>query len=568
MRNWYLREDFLEMVQPWLWGRELWFGKGTPRPLKADSLEEFKGLVGKYAKEKASPFFISTQVFSNPLKLEEAGPDKLRVNWDFFLDLDSEKFEDAKRAAVKALKTLEHFHVKDYVLKFSGRRGFHLILPGLTLDIFEAGQYRLAYPQLAVNLAKFFEIVINEPTVKVDIQVYQPRQMMRAPYSIHEETGLVSVPVENPLEFKVENSKVENVRITPIIMAGAVGEARELLFSLRDWLKEQKQIEGLKILSWGEAKRGGGRGYGWIERLLANPVDDGRHRLLWLVVAPYLVNVKGVPLLEAEKTAYEWLVECSGTKPVEGDLNQLAKYYVEYAARTGLKPLSLSTIKTKPEYRELWKIVSEVMSKSGVSMKLFKPKSLTQAEPEYEVEESLLAEVKAIYKEVKKTFNQYPESKHWKKDEKRNMVLGWLGEKVFDMVLNQFKIPHVWHHPLIQNEMVGKRERLGPDFTVHEETVDVKVSSHETKPQFYYVNFERWKKAKADILVFMRFSSDLKQAWFSGWLQGFALEGFPVKSLPYASAYEVDTSKLLPFNFLLKKWREGSPHYKTKLDNS
>ncbi|MEM4144244.1 MAG: DNA primase noncatalytic subunit PriX [Candidatus Bathyarchaeia archaeon] len=555
MKSWYLREDFLKEIQPWLWGRELWFGKGAPRPLKANGPEDFRSLVEKYGKTSVFPLFISTQVFSEPLKLESESPDKLRVNWDFFLDLDCEKFEDVKRAAVKAQKTLERFNVKDFLLKFSGRRGFHLIIPGLSLDIFTAGEYRLAYPKLALNLARFFEAVINEPRVKVDTQVYQPRQMMRAPYSIHEETGLVSVPVNSPLEFKLEMAKVENVKITPFPINGAWGEARELLFSLRDWLKEHGQTEpGLKILSWGEAKRKRDRGYSWIEKLLANPVDDGRHRLLWLIVAPYLVNVKGVPLSEAEKTAYEWLVECNKTKPVEDDLNRLAKYYVEYAARAGLKPLSLETIKTKPEYRELWEIVSAVLPKHGFSIKLLKVESLTQAEPEYEVEKSLIAEIKAVYNEVKKTFHQYPESKHWKKKERRNMIRGWLGEKVFDMTLNQFKIPHVWHHPLIQNEMVGKKERLGPDFTVYGETVDVKVSSQETKPDFYYVNFERWQKAKADILVFMRFSPDLKQAWLSGWLPGSLLESFPVKNLPFALAYEVNGYQLFPFNQLLKKW--------------
>lgn len=558
MKSWYLREDFLEMIQPWLWGRELWFGKGTPRPLKADSLKEFRSLVEKYGKTEVFPLFISTQVFSEPLRLEGESPDKLRVNWDFFLDLDSERLEDAKRAAVKAKKTLEHFNVKDYLLKFSGRRGFHLVIPGLSLDIFTAGEYRLAYPKLAVNLARFFETVINEPSVKVDTQVYQSRQMMRAPYSIHEETRLVSVPVDDPSEFKLEMAKVENVKITPLPIRGAIGEARGLLLSLRDWLKEQRQSEpGLKILDWGEVKREeAGQGYGWIEKLLANPVDDGRHRLLWLIVAPYLVNVKGVPLSEAEKTAYEWLFECSKIKPVEGDLSRLARYYIEYAAKTRLKPLSLSTIKTKPEYRELWEIVSKALPKYGVSIKLLKVESLTQTEPEYEVENSLIAEIEAVYNEVKKTFNKYPESKHWKKKEKQNMILGWLGEKVFDMVLNQFKTPHVWHHPLIQNEMVEKRERLGPDFTVCGETVDVKVSSQKTKPEFYYVNFERWQKGKADILVFMRFSSNLKRAWLSGWLPGSLLESFPVKSLPYALAYEVNASQLSPFNQLFKRWRE------------
>jgi len=49
-------------------------------------------------------------------------------------------------------------------------------------------------------------------------------------------------------------------------------------------------------------------------------------------------------------------------KPIEGSLNRLVKYYVEYAARTGLKPLSLETLRTKPEYKDLYGIISEALA--------------------------------------------------------------------------------------------------------------------------------------------------------------------------------------------------------------
>ena len=41
------------------------------------------------------------------------------------------------------------------------------------------------------------------------------------------------------------------------------------------------------------------RGYLYIEELLKHPVSDGRHRLTWLVLAPYMINVKNLEENEA-----------------------------------------------------------------------------------------------------------------------------------------------------------------------------------------------------------------------------------------------------------------------------
>src|SRR5208283_1009043 len=41
------------------------------------------------------------------------------------------------------------------------------------------------------------------------------------------------------------------------------------------------------------------KGYSYVDGLLEHPVSDGRHRLVWLVLAPYLVNVKKMDETEA-----------------------------------------------------------------------------------------------------------------------------------------------------------------------------------------------------------------------------------------------------------------------------
>lgn len=572
LKKFYLSNEFLNMIEPWLFGRELWFGQGSLRPLKACSIEEFKVLVSRLRLNDPFPFFFSVETFSDPSMLEKEDPNKLRINWDFFLDLDSEDFEAARRAAHKASQTLLKFNIENYLLKFSGRRGFHLFIPGLSLDIFHPGEFQLAYPRLAVMLAKFFEAVINEPKVKIDLAVYKARQLMRAPYSYHEKTGLLSVPVNDPLSFKIKRAKLENVKVRPFFTKGNLGEARKLLEAVRDWWKDHNGREepGLKILSYGKASvRKVKQGYGWIERLLDHPVDDGRHRLLWLVIAPYLVNVKELPLSEAIKQSYNYLIECSKVKLVEGDLHRLAEYYVEYAGRIGLKPLSLQTLKTKSEYKDLYEIIKHKLADRGkneiaapstkifqkVSRKL-KIRSLNKLEAEYEVEPALIEGAKAIVKDVLDTFQSYPHSKHWKRDEERNLMFGWLAEKIFDMTLNQLKIPHVWNHPLLQNERIRGKKKAEEDFIVNDKTIDVKASTEEERPEYFYINRDRWLKHSTDYVVFIRFSPDLKRAWIMGWIEGRKVESYPVAPLPYSPAYKIPRTDLKPFRTLLEALKQ------------
>ena len=63
-----------------------------------------------------------------------------------------------------------------------------------------------------------------------------------------------------------------------------------------------KQLQGAKtrvIQYVPTPKPRTGKGYEYVEELLKHPVSDGRHRLIWLVLAPYLVNVKKVDDEEA-----------------------------------------------------------------------------------------------------------------------------------------------------------------------------------------------------------------------------------------------------------------------------
>jgi hypothetical protein len=84
-----------------------------------------------------------------------------------------------------------------------------------------------------------------------------------------------------------------------------------------------------------------GGGTAWIERLLNSPIIDGRHRTVNVILAPYLVNVKGLDVDEAARIINEYIERCKQANPNTKITEKYIRYQCEYAKRKGLRPMSL-----------------------------------------------------------------------------------------------------------------------------------------------------------------------------------------------------------------------------------
>lgn len=93
--------------------------------------------------------------------------------------------------------------------------------------------------------------------------------------------------------------------------------------------------------------------YSWIEKLLANPIADVRHRSVNLIFAPYLVNVKGMDEESAAKLIIDYIEKCKRLNPNTKINEPYIRYQCKYAKKKGLRPLSLV------KARELLKEVAE-----------------------------------------------------------------------------------------------------------------------------------------------------------------------------------------------------------------
>jgi len=120
-----------------------------------------------------------------------------------------------------------------------------------------------------------------------------------------------------------------------------------------------KQLQGVKadvIQYVPSPKPRTNKGYLYVEDLLAHPVSDGRHRLVWLVLAPYLVNVKKLD----DETAIERIRTFVATAGETSALRRFVEYNVRRARRNGLLPPTFSTLKT--EHPDIyWLLPKEVI---------------------------------------------------------------------------------------------------------------------------------------------------------------------------------------------------------------
>jgi len=88
-----------------------------------------------------------------------------------------------------------------------------------------------------------------------------------------------------------------------------------------------------------------GKRYGWIEQLLNTPIPDFRHRVVNLVLAPYLTNIRGLSEEEAFTIIYNYIQRCKEINPNTKINEAYIKYQCSYAKKKGMRPLSLARAK-------------------------------------------------------------------------------------------------------------------------------------------------------------------------------------------------------------------------------
>jgi DNA primase catalytic subunit len=291
--------------------------------------------IFELVKKGATSFHCSEEHWENPLEIKTGMSEKelngLRIGWDLILDIDSKYLDYSKIYAKILIDFLEFSGVSNIGVKFSGSKGFHLIIPwkafpkeinGVkTSDMFPE------WPRILVNyiMEKSKNKLIEEITklttpnkyikdfqapkeVIPDLILVSPRHLFRMPYSLHEKTALASVVIDKKrvLEFLPKDADPFKIEVRNFIPDCKEGEAGRLLMQALDWKRETAPSEEKKNIEYKPIQitdRSEKNFPPCIKKILLG-IEDGKKRALFALIN-FLRSV-GTEKDELEKIIYSW----------------------------------------------------------------------------------------------------------------------------------------------------------------------------------------------------------------------------------------------------------------------
>ncbi|MEA3329572.1 MAG: hypothetical protein U9Q06_02400 [Nanoarchaeota archaeon] len=158
----YSRKDVLNAIYKFSQNREIsprYFEGFGKRP---DSFQ-YTSDISTLVKRGATSFHCSEEHWEDPLELStDLTPEKLaelRIGWDLIIDIDCPWIDYSKKAALAIIQVLEHKGVKNLGVKFSGSKGFHIIVPWQgfpkQLNDVKTSEMFPEWPKAVINYLKY-----------------------------------------------------------------------------------------------------------------------------------------------------------------------------------------------------------------------------------------------------------------------------------------------------------------------------------------------------------------------------------------------------------------------------
>ena len=132
-QSYYSRKDVQKAIFEFCQNRETIPRYNMEAFGKRPDMLDYPSDVFNYTKKGATSFHCSEELWQDPLKistdmtLEQYC--EIRSGWDFLIDIDSKYLDYSKIAARLIIDFLKHNGVNNVGIKFSGSKGFHLIIP-------------------------------------------------------------------------------------------------------------------------------------------------------------------------------------------------------------------------------------------------------------------------------------------------------------------------------------------------------------------------------------------------------------------------------------------------------
>jgi len=347
--NWYSRESVLKAIVEAAKNREVVsvyrdgiFGK---RP---DVIQYPQDVLQSVAKGAIS-FHGSLERWQQPMKLDvglsKTQLDAMRIGWDVLFDVDVDDFEIAKLTVRQLIEAFKDHGVQSYSVKFTGGSSFHVAIPFEALpEKINAQPTALQYPELLQKIIEYVKWYIKDqlkeeisalgsqeeiarrvgkpvkeitengdivPFKIISMDVFGSRHLFRLPYSLHEKTLNVSLPIkpENIEKFEVQQALPEKAKVEEkfLVPRTSLHDAEALVIEALDWsskhLVEAKE-EIPKVFVKKKIKTIPEEYFPPCIKNILQGLSDGRKRSLF-ILANFLKNM-GWSLDKIESKIMEW----------------------------------------------------------------------------------------------------------------------------------------------------------------------------------------------------------------------------------------------------------------------
>ncbi len=297
---------------------------------------QYQGDVFELVKKGATSFHCSEELWSDALKLstgmKEKEQDDLRIGWDLLIDIDSKYIDYSKIAAQLIIKILKFHGVKNIGIKFSGSKGFHIIIPWKAFPS-RANETKTSsmFPEWPRIIVQYLNEQIKEHLIEKiseferpnkyikdfsvseqvipDLVLVSSRHLFRMPYSLHEKTALASI-VLSPEEienFQLIDASPLKIKIRNFMPDAKENEARELLVQSLDWHREHFSAEEKRNTNQDfkplNIKISDDIFPPSIKKILEG-IKDGKKRALFVLINFF--RSIGMEKDELEKRVYDW----------------------------------------------------------------------------------------------------------------------------------------------------------------------------------------------------------------------------------------------------------------------
>ncbi|MBI4895333.1 MAG: hypothetical protein HY831_02455 [Candidatus Aenigmarchaeota archaeon] len=279
---------------------------------KRPNVVNFKSDILSMVKNGVTSIHLSAEHWTYPMQVNAETYEQLRKGFDIIIDIDSRlSLNDSKITAVLICDLLEKYNIRNYGVKFSGRRGFHICIPWKMLPKeVNFKPMHNEYPKVPRIVSGFIRHSIKDKLVQEllknnkglvfegEMDPYQfvevekdwgNRHLFRAPLSLNEKTWMASIPLDyNDLKnFDISMANPLKVKSTKTFFKDCEdGEADILLSDALDWNTINTKVEQKKEIPKKQlsTKKVPEEFFPPCIKLVMNGLKEGKKRSLFTII--------------------------------------------------------------------------------------------------------------------------------------------------------------------------------------------------------------------------------------------------------------------------------------------